>query len=252
MKYIDIQQEEDFLIITISRMSAMNALNYEVLEELKESFQNIEIDLIKCVILTGAGRKAFVAGADIGAMEKLTKNQARDFSSFGSGVFRLIETFPVPVIAAVNGYALGGGLELALACDLRIASENAVFGLPELGFGIIPGFGGTQRLMRTIPAGRAKEMIYTSKRIDSTKALHLGLVNAVYQMDELLDQARMIARRISKNAANAIRLAKKAMNDGTDERIILGLNLESNLFAECFENEEQTSRMKAFLEKPKT
>lgn len=249
MKYIEIQKAEDSLIITISRPAAMNALNLEVLQELKESFRNIDLENTRCIILTGAGKKAFVAGADIGLMEKLTKDQAKDFSSFGSNVFRMIETLPIPVIAAINGYALGGGLELALACDIRIASENAVFGLPELGFGIIPGFGGTQRLMRTIPIGRAKEMIYSSTKIDSTKALHMGLINSVCQSEELMDHALLIAKRIARNASGAIRLAKKAMNDGTDERIILGLDLESNLFGECFENQEQMGRMRAFLEK---
>lgn len=251
MKYIEIQKVEDSLIITISRPVAMNALNLEVLKELKESFSNVDVDNTRCVILTGAGKKAFVAGADIGLMEKLTKNQAKDFSSFGTNVFRTIETFHIPVIAAINGYALGGGLELALACDIRIASANAVFGLPELGFGIIPGFGGTQRLMRTIPAGWAKEMIYASTKIDSTRALQLGLINSVCQSEELMDHALMIAKRITRNTPNAMSLAKKAMNDGSDERIIRGLDLESDLFAQCFENKEQTSRMKAFLEKSK-
>ena len=249
MKYIELQKERDSLIVTISRTEALNALNLEVLKELKDTFDHIDADNTRCVILTGAGKKAFVAGADIGLMERLTKSQARDFSSFGSSVFRMIETFPVPVIAAVNGYALGGGLELALACDIRIASENAVFGLPELGFGIIPGFGGTQRLMQTISIGRAKEMIYSSTKIDSTRALQLGLINTVCQSEELMEHALMIAKRISKNAPNAVKLAKRAMNDGLDEPIVSGLNLESNLFAQCFENEEHTNRMRAFLDK---
>lgn len=249
MKYIELRHEAGAAIIIISRVKAMNALNLEVLAELEVVFDSIDVSSTSAVILTGAGKKAFVAGADIGAMRDLSPKKAREFTDFGSGVLRKIETFPLPVIAAVNGYALGGGLELALACDVRIASENAVFGMPELRFGIIPGFGGTQRLIRTIPIGMAKEMIYTGMRLDSTKALHLGLVNAVFQREDLMEHAIIIAKRISKNSKEAVIKAKKAMNEGLSVRLELGLEIESDQFAECFGNEDQVNRMDAFLNK---
>lgn len=249
MKYIEIQEIEGTVILTVSREKALNALNLEVLKEIESAFDRIDTEKTRCVIITGAGKKSFVAGADIGQMQRLTKEQAKDFTLFGSGIFRIIETFPIPVIAAVNGYALGGGLELALACDFRIASKNAIFGLPEVGLGIIPGFGGTQRLMRSISVGKAKEMIYTGVKIDSTEALRIGLVNSVFPGEELMEQALILAERIVKNAQDAVSIAKQVMNKGADVRMEAALEIESEIFAQCFEKEEQIKRMAAFLEK---
>ncbi|MCP1103278.1 enoyl-CoA hydratase [Aequitasia blattaphilus] len=251
MKYIKIQKfpEEKTTLLTISRESALNALNMEVLKELDLALNEVDTNTCRSIIITGKGEKSFVAGADIGYMQNFSKEQAQDFTIFGSGLFKRIERFTIPVIAAVNGYALGGGLELALACDFRIASENAIFGLPELGLGIIPGFGGTQRLMRTIPTGKAKEMIYTGAKIDSTMAKQLGLVNGVYPIDELMEHVKMLAKRIAKNDAEAVKIAKKAMNEGIDQTISTGLEIESIMFSQCFEREEQQNRMKRFLEK---
>lgn len=249
MKHIEFQERENTVILTVSRERALNALNLDVLNELDGAFDIIDTEKTRAVIITGAGKKSFVAGADIGLMKNFTKEQAKDFTLFGSGIFRKIETFPVPVIAAVNGYALGGGLELAMACDFRVASENAIFGLPETGLGIIPGFGGTQRLMRLIPVGKAKEMIYGGTRIDAAEALQIGLVNSVVSLEELMEHAYKLAGRIAKNAPGAVEIAKQVMNQGADERMGAALTIESESFVHCFEKEEQVERMTAFLGK---
>lgn len=250
MKYINVQKlEEKATLLTINRPEALNSLNMGVLRELDEALITIDTDSCRTLIISGSGTKSFVAGADIGYMQDFSKAEAREFAVFGSGLFQKIERFPIPVIAAVNGYALGGGLELALACDFRIASENAVFGLPELGLGIIPGFGGTQRLMRTIPVGKAKEMIYTGAKIDSTMAKQLGLVNGVFPVDELLEHVRIIAKRIAKSDEWVVKAAKQVMNNGIDGSISAGLVLESEMFERCFEREEQRGRMEKFLRK---
>jgi len=253
-EYVKVEKLEDVnaVIVTVSRERALNALNQDVLAELDRVFEELKKDdKIRSVILTGAGVKAFVAGADIDYMKDMTKEQAGDFSDYGSKIFRRIETFPVPVIAAVNGYALGGGCELALACDFRVASDNAVFGLPELGLGIIPGWGATQRLMRSIPVGKAKEMIYSSERINAAKALELGLVNSVVPVEQLMEHAAGIAKRIARNAPQAVANAKKAMNDGINESIEGGLEIETALFPDTFNSDEQVGRMEAFLNKSK-
>lgn len=247
MNYIKLEERENAVIITVSREKAMNALNLNVLKEIDTAFDRIDTEKTRAVIITGSGNKSFVAGADIRLMKSYTKEQAKDFTLFGSGIFRKIETFPVPVIAAVNGYALGGGLELALACDFRIASQNAIFAFPETGLGIIPGFGGTQRLIRLIPVGKAKEMIYTGARIDAIQALQTGLINSIIPIEKLMEHALILAARIAKNASDAVKLAKQVMIKGADERMETALAIESEGFVHCFEKKEQVERMTAFL-----
>lgn len=249
MKYVILTEQEEVTLLTISRPEAMNALNLEVLFELDHAFDRINTDKTRCVVITGAGNKAFAAGADISIMQHFTKEESKTFSKYGNSVMRKIETFPVPVIAAVNGYALGGGCELALACDIRIASENAVLGLPETGIGVLPGFGGTQRLARLIPVGKAKELLYTASRLNAEKAKEIGLVNEVYPAEDLMEQVMELAHRIGCNAPIGVRATKKAINEGLEHEITEGLSLEANLFSDCFETEDQVMGMTAFLEK---
>ena len=199
-EFIDYKEiDEQISIITINRPKALNALNSQVLEELDKTFDTIDTTKIRAVIITGAGEKAFVAGADITEMSTLSKKEGEAFSKKGNDVFRKIETFEIPVIAAVNGYALGGGCEIAMSCDIRICSENAIFGQPEVGLGITPGFGGTQRLARIVGPGMAKQMIFTGQTIKADEALRIGLVNEVIPQNELLAKAKKLAENIGKN-----------------------------------------------------
>ena len=179
MEFVTYEQKGAYAIITISREKALNALNSTVLDELNAVLDAVNLDEVRALILTGAGQKSFVAGADIAEMSTLTKAEGEAFGKKGNDVFRKIETFPIPVIAAVNGFALGGGCEISMSCDIRICSDNAVFGQPEVGLGITPGFGGTQRLARLVGAGMAKQMIYTARNIKADEAYRIGLVNAV-------------------------------------------------------------------------
>lgn len=251
MEFITYEQEEFVGIITINRPKALNALNSTVLDELNETLDNIDINTTRCLILTGAGDKSFVAGADIGEMSTLTKAEGEAFGKKGNDVFRKLETFPIPVIAAINGFALGGGCEISLSCDIRICSDNAVFGQPEVGLGITPGFGGTQRLARTIGVGMAKQMIYSARNIKADEAYRIGLVNAVYAQEELLDQAKKLASTIAKNAPIAVRNCKKAINDGLQVDMDQAIVIEEKLFGDCFETEDQKAGMGNFLEKDK-
>jgi enoyl-CoA hydratase len=203
------------------------------------------------LIVTGAGQKSFVAGADIGQMSTMTKEEGRDWGTFGNDIFRSLETLEIPSIAAVNGFALGGGCELAMSCDIRICSDNALFGQPEVGLGITPGFGGTQRLARIIGVGKAKEMIYAAYNIKADEAYRIGLVNAVYPQAELMEQALKIANKIAKNAPIAVRASKKAINDGLQVDMDSALEIEEKLFGSCFETHDQKEGMTAFLEKRK-
>ena len=184
MEFITYEVEAQIGIITINRPKALNALNSAVLDELDKTLDAVDQEAIRCLILTGAGEKSFVAGADIGEMSTLTKAEGEAFGKKGNDVFRKLETFPIPVIAAVNGFALGGGCEISMSCDIRICSENAVFGQPEVGLGITPGFGGTQRLARIVGTGKAKEMIYGARNIKAEEAYRIGLVNNVYPAEE--------------------------------------------------------------------
>ena len=179
MSFVTSHQEGSILTLTLDRPQALNALNGQVLEDLDEALNGVDRNTVRCLILTGAGYRAFAAGADIAAMANMTEDQAAAFSRRGNEVFRRLETFPLPTIAAVNGYALGGGCELAMACDIRLCSENAVFGQPEVTLGITPGFGGTQRLMRLVGMGKAKELIFSARNVKAPEALEMGLVNAV-------------------------------------------------------------------------
>ena len=237
-------------VATINRPKALNALNSEVLTDLDELVSAVKADAdIRALVITGSGEKAFVAGADIGEMSTLTKEGGEAFGKHGNNVFRAIETLPIPTIAAVNGFALGGGCELSMACDIRICADTAVFGQPETGLGITPGFGGTQRLARLVSPGMAKQLIYTAKNIKADEAYRIGLVNAVYPLDELLPAAEKLAETIAKNAPIAVRACKQAINEGlqVDKAIVI----EEKLFGSCFQSADQIEGMSAFLEKRK-
>lgn len=251
MSFVKYEQQGQVGIVTIDREKALNALNSAVLDDLKAVIDGVDLDTTRCLIITGAGQKSFVAGADIGEMSKLTKAEGEAFGKKGNDVFRKIETLPIPVIAAVNGFALGGGCELSLSCDIRLAAENAVFGQPETGLGITPGFGGTQRLARTINVGKAKEMIYAGTKVKAPEALSLGLVSAVYPAEELMPAAMKLAERISANAPIAVRACKKAINDGLQVNMDEAIVIEEKLFGSCFETEDQKNGMTAFVEKRK-
>ena len=251
-EFIKYEEEGDIAILTINRPKALNALNSQVLNELDRVLDDIDTDKIRALILTGAGEKSFVAGADIAEMSTLTKEQGQAFSKKGNDVFRKIETFEIPVIAAINGFALGGGCEISMSCDIRICSDNAIFGQPEVGLGITPGFGGTQRLARLVGPGMAKQMIFTGQNIKAEEALRIGLVNAVYPQNELLNEARKLAITIARNGAHAVKNSKKAINDGMQLDIEKAIKIEEKLFGDCFQSSEQVDRMKKFLEKSKS
>lgn len=251
MEFVTYEAEGQVGIVTINRPKALNALNSTVLDELDKTFDAVDLNEIRVIILTGAGEKSFVAGADIGEMSTLTKAEGEAFGKKGNDVFRKIETFPIPVIAAVNGFALGGGCEISMSCDIRICSDNAVFGQPEAGLGITPGFGGTQRLARIVGVGMAKQMIYSARNIKADEALRIGLVNAVYPLEELMPAAKKLASTIAKNAPIAVRNCKKAINDGLQVDMDKAVEIEEKLFGDCFESYDQKEGMAAFLEKRK-
>ena len=251
MEFVTYEQDGFVGVVTINRPKALNALNSEVLKEIEATFDAIDLDATRAVVLTGAGDKSFVAGADIGEMSTLTKAEGEAFGKTGNDVFRKIETFPIPVIAAVNGFALGGGCEISMSCDIRICSENAIFGQPEVGLGITPGFGGTQRLPRLVGMGIAKQMIYAGRNIKADEAFRIGLVNAVYTQEELMPNAEKLAATIAKNAPIAVRNCKKAINDGMQTDMDQAIVIEEKLFGDCFESYDQKEGMTAFLEKRK-
>ncbi len=251
MNYIKYEQRGFVGILTIDRQPALNALNEDVIDELEQTLDAISMEDTRCLILTGAGEKSFVAGADIGEMSTLTKAGGENFGNKGNAVFRKIEVFPLPVIAAVNGFALGGGCELAMTCDIRIASDNAVFAQPEVSLGITAGFGGTQRLARIIGLGKAKELLYTTSKIKADEALRLGLVNAVYPQNQLMDECIKMAEKIARNAPIAVRSTKKAINEGMQVDMDTAIRIEAELFGSCFETQDQRNAMSAFIEKKK-
>ena len=245
------EKKDNIALVTIGRPEALNALNSTVIAELEQVVTELENDgTVRAMILTGEGR-SFVAGADIGEMSTLTKEGGVAFGKHGNDVFRAIETLPIPTIAAVNGFALGGGCELSMACDIRICADTAVFGQPETGLGITPGFGGTQRLARLVSPGMAKQLIYTAKNIKADEAYRIGLVNAVYPLEELLPAAEKLAETIAKNAPIAVRACKKAINDGLQVDMDRAIVIEEKLFGSCFETADQKEGMGAFLEKRK-
>lgn len=251
MEFVTYEAEGQIGLITICRPKALNALNSAVLGELDEVLDNVDLQTIRALILTGAGEKSFVAGADIAEMSSLTKAEGEAFGKKGNDVFRKLEKFPIPVIAAVNGFALGGGCEIAMSCDIRICSENAMFGQPETGLGITPGFGGTQRLARLIGAGMAKEMIYAARNISAEDAYRIGLVNKVYPQEELMPAARKLAESIARNAPIAVRNSKKAIDEGLQTDIDQAIVIEEKMFGDCFETADQKEGMSAFLERRK-
>ena len=251
MSFVKAQQEGPILTLTLDRPEALNALNRQVLDDLDAALDRVDLAAVRCLILTGAGEKAFAAGADIAAMADMTPDEAAAFSRRGNDVFRRLETFPLPTVAAVNGYALGGGCELSMACDIRLCSETAVFGQPEVTLGITPGFGGTQRLMRLIGMGKAKELVFSARNVKAPEALAIGLVNAVYPAAELLPAAKALAARIARNAPIAVRACKAAMNEGIDLTMDDAVAAEVREFSGCFETEDQKRGMTAFLHKQK-
>lgn len=243
------KKSNGIVVLTLSRERSLNALNSVMLKELHKFFSHIDDD-IRCIVVTGAG-KSFVAGADIAEMANFTASEAYDFAKLGMDTFMEIEKCRVPVIAAVNGFALGGGCEISVACDIRLASTKAKFGQPEVGLGITPGFGGTQRLSRTIGPGYAKELIYTTEMIDANKALEIGLVNHVYEPDELLDKAIEMAEVIVSKAPKAVEYSKQSIINGSQTDIDTAMQIEKTHFGLCFATNDQKEGMKAFLDKNK-
>ena len=248
-KNVLFEKEGNVAIVKINRPKALNALNSETLNELEQVIQEISKDKeLYAVILTGEG-KAFVAGADIAEMRDLNAKEGKNFGILGNRIFRNLEKLEIPVIAAVNGFALGGGCELAMACDIRIASTKAKFAQPEVGLGITPGFGGTQRLARLVGEGIAKELIYTCDMINAEEALRIGLVNKVVEPDILLEEAKVMANKIAKNAPIAVAQCKSAINRGLQMDIDNAIAFEAEAFGLCFSTEDQKEGMTAFLEK---
>lgn len=251
-EYENILYENDngIAIVTINRPKSLNALNTATMEKLSLLLDQMTKDKeVKVVIITGSGDKAFIAGADITEMRFMTAMEARDFGRFGQLTLSKIEKLHKPVIAAVNGFALGGGCELALACDIRIASEQAQFGLPEVSLGITPGFGGTQRLARLVGKGVAKELIFTGEIINAAKAQRIGLINKVESAEGLMDAAKNMAKKIMTKAPAAVQMAKIAVNKGINLDLDSGISYEAEVFGLCFATNDQKEGMAAFLEK---
>ena len=246
------ENQDGIAVITMNRPKALNALNQETLDELNQVADMLAKDsTVQVVILTGSGDKAFVAGADIAQMQSMSAMEGRNFGKLGQAVFNKLENLPQPVIAAVNGFALGGGCELAMACDIRIASEKAKFGQPEVTLGITPGFAGTQRLPRFVGKGRAKQLLYTGDVIDAQEAYRIGLVNVVAPAEELMATAKVMAQKIQSRAAVAVQLCKAAVNEGLDTDLETGTDYEAEVFGLCFATADQKEGMAAFTEKRK-
>ncbi len=249
-KNILVERHGAAVVLTVNRPRALNALNTETLIELEQALREIEADdSIRVLIITGMGQKAFIAGADIGEMAGLDARGAQRFAAVAHRAFKALDDLRVPVIAAINGYALGGGLELALCCDIRLAAEGAKLGQPEVTLGITPGFGGTQRLPRVIGASYAMQLILTGKPIPASEALRIRLVNAVYPDAELMDRAMEMAAQIAGNAPIAVQACKRAISTRVDRFIDVDLATEEELFSFCFNTEDQKMAMRAFLDK---
>ena len=258
MSFVNVDLQGAVAVLTIDRPKALNALNPEVLADLKAAFEGLDQNTVRCVVLTGAGDKSFVAGADIGSMSTMTRAEGEAFGKLGNDIFLMIESFPLPVIAAVNGFALGGGCEIAMSCDIILAAGpnaegmgGAKFGQPEVGLGITPGFSGTQRLPRRVGVAKAKELIFSGKVIGAEEAKAIGLVNEVYAPEELLDAAVKMAQSFAVNAPIAVKYSKACIDRGMQMDIDDGIALENELFAMCFATEDQKEGMGAFLEKRK-
>ena len=250
MDYVKVELGE-VAVLTIDRQDKLNALDPTVVEQIGQSLLELEAEGPRAIIVTGAGEKSFVAGADIGVMSTMSPVEAKRFAEISNAAMALLDRSPIPTIAAVNGFALGGGCEVALACDLRIAAENALFGFPEVSLGILPGMGGTQRLPRLLGPALAKELIFTGRRLDAREALSMGLVNRVVPRGEALNTAREIASRIAANGPIAVRYAKAAANRALDVDLISGLEYETDQFALLFSTEDAREGMAAFIERRK-
>jgi enoyl-CoA hydratase len=251
MDHVKMERDGSVAVITIDRQDKMNALNAQLQEEITDAFGSIASDEVRVIVITGAGDKAFVAGADIGGMKDMSALEVRKFGRIGTRMTEAIDAAPVPVIAAINGFALGGGAEIALACDVRIAAENARFGFPEVTIGIMPGAGGTQRLPRVVGSGMARELIFTGRIIEAREAKEIGLVNRVVGEGEALEAAKEMAKQMARNAPVAVRNAKTAMNIARNADLASGIEHEGDLFALLFATEDAREGMNAFSERRK-
>ncbi len=249
LKNLKFELKDGYGIIYIDRVKQHNSLNLEVIAELKRLLLKLEEETLRALIITGSGDKAFIAGADIGEMKDLSMAEAREFSQEGHQLMQQIEEFPSPVIAAVNGFALGGGNEVMMACDLAIAEEGAIFGQPETGLGIMPGFGGTQRLARLVGERKAKYLLYTGDRIDAEQAEKIGLINKVVEDGSSLEEAEKLANKIAKQAPVAVKMTKEALNYGIDAGVDRGISFEINAFSLCFGTEDKEIGLEAFFKK---
>ena len=248
-QYLQVEKDEEITLIAINRPDKLNAINLSVMDEFISVLDSLEKDSSKVIIITGAGQKAFSAGADIEYMSKIGAVEAEKYALRGHEVLNKIESIEKPVIAAINGYALGGGCELALACDIRFASSNAQLGQPEVTIGICPGWGGTQRLLRIIGPARAKDLIFTGRKIGTEEALSMGLINKIFSPENLISESKVYAKNISKNSSFAIGKSKILVNRGMDTNLDTGLKLEIYSWSLCFSTKDREERMKAFVEK---
>lgn len=250
-KFLNVSTKEHISTIQINHPKALNALNTKIIHEFNRALTMVEKNKDARVLIITGVEKSFVAGADISEMSNLNETEGKAFGELGSELFRRIEILHIPVIASINGFALGGGNELALCCDIRIASEKAKFGQPEVGLGIIPGFSATQRLPRLVGTGKAKELIYTADVINAKEALKIGLVNKVCPPEMLEEETLKMAQKIASQAPLAIQFAKKAINEGVNTNIKAGIAIEADLFGRCFTTEDQKNGMQAFLKREK-
>ena len=251
MSFVKYEPKGSIAYLIIDREKALNALNTQVLSDFDAAIDAVDLNEIRCLIVRGAGEKSFVAGADIAQMKELSKEEGVAFGKQGNDVMRKLESLPIPTIAAVGGYALGGGCELSLCADIRIASEKAKFGQPEVGLGIIPGFGGTQRLTRTVNRAYAADLILSARTVSAAEALQMGLVSRVVPPEELMNEAMKLAEMIAANAPIAVRAAKKAMRIRYMNSLDNDLAAEAELFGSCFETQDQQMAMTAFVSKTK-
>ncbi len=249
MTYLEVEKEDDITQITINRTDKLNAMNLDVMDEFISLLDRFQKDSSKVIIITGSGQKAFSAGADIEYMSTIGPTEAEKYALRGHEVLNKIEKLEKPVIAAINGYALGGGCELALSCDIRFASKNAQLGQPEVMLGICPGWGGTQRLLRIIGPARAKDLIFSGRKISAEEAFSMGLVNKIFSSEDLLLESRKYAKEIAKNSSFAIGVSKMLVNKGLDANLDTGLKLEIYSWAVCFSTKEREDRMRKFIEK---
>ena len=249
MQYLKIERDEDVVQISIDRQDKLNALNLGVMDEFISILDSLENDSSKVIIITGEGTKAFSAGADIEYMSNIGPTEAEKYALRGHEVLNRIEKLEKPMIAAVNGYALGGGCELALACDIRFASPNAQLGQPEVTLGICPGWGGTQRLLRIVGPARAKDLIFSGRKIMAEEAFSMGLINKIFPSDSLISETKKYAKMLSKNSSFAIGISKMLVNKGMDANLDTGLKLEIYSWAVCFSTKEREERMRKFVEK---